>query len=165
MAKNTVGKPLSEKDEMYREFFRPLIHTMTKTHGFPSSSTPEDKNYRGFRNELRIKTGLPGVRYVLVFAQIKEFSVDIFIDRDKEWNEWLIGRLEERKESIESKLGETLEWMPLPHGNASRIRLYSGWRCRIDDHPENLRKVREWMIDRLVAFNWVFGPMFDELSE
>ena len=161
MAKNTGGKQLSEKDEKFRAFWQPLVHTLRKDHKFPNvpdAHAPPDA-------ELRINTGLTGVSYRLIFAHRKEFSVDVYIDRNKEWNEWLISRLEERKESIESNLGETLEWMPLPHGNASRIRLYSGWRCRIDDHPENLRKVREWMIDRLVAFNRVFGPMFDELSE
>ena len=159
MAKNTGGKSLPEKSEKFRAFWQPLVDTLRKEHRFPNvpdAHAPPDA-------ELRIKTGLPGVRYVLVFAQIKEFSVDVYIDRNKEWNEWLIGRLEERKESIESKLGETLEWMPLPHGNASRIRLYSGWRCRIDDHPENLEEVRKWMIYQLVAFNRVFGPMFDRL--
>ena len=35
MAKNTVGKPLSAKGEMYREFFQPLVHTMTRTSGSP----------------------------------------------------------------------------------------------------------------------------------
>ena len=159
MAKNTGGKPLSEKDEKFHEFWQQLIDTLPEDHGF--TKIPEAKP----NNELHFRFGLPGVSYRLVFAQTIEFSVDIFIDRDKEWNEWLIGRLEERKESIESKLGETLEWMPLPRGNASRIRLYSGWRCRIDDHPENLKEVRKWMIWQLVAFNRVFGPMFDRLAE
>lgn len=163
MAKNTGGKPLSAKDEKFREFWQPLVDTLRKEHRFPNvpdAHAPPDA-------ELRIKTGLPGVRYVLVFAQIKEFSVDLYIDGSKkELNKQLFDQLKrQRKESIESELDKTLEWMPLPHGNASRIRLYSGWRCRIDDHPENLREVRKWMIWQLVAFNRVFGPMFDRLAE
>ena len=146
---------------MYREFFRPLIHTMTKTHGFPSSSTPEDKNYRGFRNELRIKTGLPGVSYRLIFAQRKEFSVDVYIDRNKEWNEWLFDQLEERKGS--SEFGKRLEWMRLDNRNACRIRLSSGCRCTIDDHPENLEDVRKWMIKGLLVFKKEFEQMLDAL--
>ena len=159
MAKNTGGKPLSEKGEMYRAFWQQLIDTLPEDHGF--TKIPEAKP----DNELHFRFGLPRVSYRLIFAQMKEFSVDIYIDRNKEWNEWLIGRLEERKESIESKLGETLVWMPLPNKNASRIRLYSGWQCTIDDHPENLKEVRKWMIYQLVAFNRVFGPMFDRLAE
>lgn len=159
MAKNTGGKQLSEKGEMYREFWQQLIDTLPGDHGF--TKIPEAKP----NNELHFRFGLPGVSYRLIFAQTKEFSVDIYIERNKEWNKWLIGRLEERKESIESKLGETLVWMPLPNKKACRIRLYSGWRCTINDHPENLKEVRKWMIYQLVAFNRVFGPMFDRLAE
>ena len=145
------------KPQMYRAFWQQLIDTLPEDHGF--TKIPEAKP----NHELHFPAGLTGVSYRLIFAQRKEFSVDVYIDHDKEWNEWLIGRLEERKESIESKLGETLEWMPLPNRNACRIRLSSGWQCTIDDHPENLKEVRKWMIYQLVAFNRVFGPEFDRL--
>ena len=157
MAKNTGGKPLSEKDEKYRVFWQQLIDTLPEDHGF--TKIPEAKP----NPELHFPAGLTGVSYRLIFAQRKEFSVDVYIDRNKEWNEWLFDQIEERKGS--SEFGKRLEWMRLDNRNACRIRLSSGWRCTIDDHPENLRKVREWMIYQLVAFNRVFGPMFDRLAE
>ena len=157
MAKNTGGKPLSAKGEMYREFWQPLVDTLRKEHRFPNvpdAHAPPDA-------ELRIKTSLPGVRYVLVFAQIKEFSVDLYIDGSKkELNKQLFDQLKrQRKESIESELGKTLEWMRLDHKTPCRIRFSSGWRCTIDDHPENLEDVRKWMIEGLLLFREEFGPI------
>lgn len=143
--------------EKFREFWQQLIDTLPEDHGF--TKIPEAKP----KPELHFPAGLTGVSYRLIFAQRKEFSVDVYIDRDKEWNEWLFDRLEERKGS--SEFGKRLEWMRLDNRNACRIRLSSGRRCTIDDRPENLKEVRKWMIWQLVAFNRVFGPMFDRLAE
>ena len=155
MAKNTVGKPLSAKGEMYREFWQQLIDTLPEDHGF--KKVPKATH----EPELIFHFGLRGVSYRLVFAQTIEFSVDVYIDRHKEWNEWLFDQLEERKGS--SEFGKRLEWMRLNNRNACRIRLSSGWRCTIDDHPENLKEVRKWMVEWLVAFRRVFGPILDGL--
>ena len=35
----------------------------------------------------------------------------------------------------------------------------------IDDNEETLEEIREWMIDRLIAFERVFGPILTELVE
>ena len=168
MAKNTVGKPLSEK---YREFFQPIVHTMTKTHKFPHSSTPEDENYRNFR------TGHSGIVYGANFHGVTFrkgvcVAVCVFIARygknNEEWNKQLFDQLEGRKESIESRLGfGKLDWARLDgsdggkHSKACRISaLRDG---TIDDDPKTLDDIRGWMIERLVAFKEVFGPELDRL--
>ena len=141
--------------EKFREFWQQLIDTLPEDHGF--TKIPEAKP----KPELHFPAGLTGVSYRLIFAQRKEFSVDVYIDRDKEWNEWLFDRLEERKGS--SEFGKRLEWMRLDNRNACRIRLSSGCRCTIDDHPENLEDVRKWMIEGLLLFREEFGPELDRL--
>ena len=160
MAKNTVGMPLSEK---YREFFQPLVHTMTKTHKFPHSSTPEDENYRNFR------TGHSGIVYGANFHGVTFrkgvcVAVCVFIKNDKQ----LFDNLKKRKESIESRLGfGKLDWARLDgsdggkHSNACRISAIRDGT--IDDDPKTLDDIRGWMIERLVAFRRVFGPILDGL--
>ena len=155
MAKNTGGKPLSAKDEKFHAFWQQLIDMLPEDHGF--TKIPEAKP----NPELHFPAGLTGVSYRLIFAQRKEFSVDVYIDRNKEWNEWLFDQLEERKGS--SEFGNRLEWMRLDNRNACRIRLSSGWRCTIDDHPENLEDVRKWMIKGLLVFKKEFEQMLDAL--
>ena len=147
--------PPGPKPEMYRAFWQQLIDALPEDHGF--TKIPEAKP----KPELHFPAGLTGVSYRLVFAQTIEFSVDVYIDRDKEWNEWLFDQLEERKGS--SEFGKRLEWMRLDNRNACRIRLSSGCRCTIDDHPENLEDVRKWMIKGLLVFKKEFEQMLDAL--
>ena len=150
-----VVVPQDLKPEMYREFWQQLIDALPEDHGF--TKIPEAKP----NPELHFPAGLTGVSYRLIFAQRKEFSVDVYIDRNKEWNEWLFDQLEERKGS--SEFGKRLEWMRLDNRNACRIRLSSGWRCTIDDYPENLEDVRKWMIKGLLVFKKEFEQMLDAL--
>ena len=166
MAKNTGGKPLSAKGEMYREFFQPLVHTMTKTHGFPSSSTREGENYRDFR------TGHGDVVYGADFFgrgwKKGKVGVCVYIEKsDREWNKWLFDRLKEGEDSIESALGECLDWDRLDGldgSNDSKACRISALRDgTIEDASKNPEEIREWMIDRLVAFRRVFGPILDGL--
>ena len=147
--------PPVTRAEKFRAFWQQLIDTLPEDHGF--TKIPEAKP----NPELHFPAGLTGVSYRLIFAQRKEFSVDVYIDRNKEWNEWLFDQLEERKGS--SEFGKRLEWMRLDNRNACRIRLSSGWRCTIDDYPENLEEVRKWMIKGLLVFKKEFEQMLDAL--
>ena len=142
----------------YSVFFQPLVHTMTETHGFCHSSTSEDKNYRDF------PTGHSGVLYGANFHGPRFYkgkcvAVCVFISNDKQ----LFDDLKKRKEVIESRLGE-LDWARLDDGNTKACRISALRRGTIDDDPETLAEIREWMIERLVAFKDVFGPELKKLA-
>ena len=87
-------------------------------------------------------------------------------DKNKEWNEQLFDKLRERKGDIESKLG-SLSWDRMDGSDgkkpsmACRIAVYRPGT--IDDDPNTLGEIREWVIERLLAFRRVFGPELDEL--
>ena len=166
MAKNTGGMPLSPKGEMYREFWQPLVHTMTRTHRFPPSSTREGENYRDFR------TGHGDVVYGADFFgrgwKKGKVGVCVYIEKsDREWNKWLFDRLREGEDSIESALGECLDWDRLDGSDGRKpkkaCRISAIRDGTIDDDPKTLDDIRWWMIERLVAFKEVFGPELDRL--
>ena len=161
---NVVKKqtdPLPPGGKKYRTFWQPLVDTLREGRGF--KKIPDAPPI----NELRINTGLSGVRYVLVFAQAKEFSVDLYIDGSKkELNKQLFDNLKgQRKESIESEFGKTLEWMRLDHKTPYHIRVSSSYRGTIDDDENTLEEIREWMIKGLLVFKKEFGPILGELAE
>lgn len=161
VAPNVVKKqtdPLPLGGKKYLTFWQPLVDTLREEHGF--TKVPEAKP----EQELRFHFGLGGVSYRIVFAQIKDFSVHLYIDNNKEWNEKLFDQLEKRKETIESELGKSLSWERLDNKNACRIRLYSGSKGTIDDNPERLAEIREWMVKWLLAFRRVFGPELKKLA-
>ena len=166
MAKNTVGMPLSEK---YREFFQPIVD---KVRNDPQWSTNKPKasgkSYEDFASgHGRVVYGANF--HGRTFHKGVCIAVCVYIkSSDEEWNKHLFDKLEERKKSIESRLGfGKLDWARLDgsdggkHSNACRISaLRDG---TIDDDPKTLDDIRWWMIERLVAFKEVFGPELDGL--
>ena len=84
-------------------------------------------------------------------------SATLYIDVvSKARNKKAFDLLYSEREIIESQLGESLEWDRPDHRKASRIHaVRSG---SIDDDDEVLEEVRQWIVDRLLAFKSVFGP-------
>ena len=158
--KERVGKQgggrTSERNEKYREFFQSLIDTLREKHGFRDRTAP-----RG--NWFDTGSGSSKVQYWVEFAgSRREVRVQVYIDRDKEWNERLFDKLEERKETIEAKLGESLSWERLDDKKACRIAVYRPGT--IDDDDEVLEEIQEWAIKGLLEFKRVFGPELKELA-
>ncbi len=103
------------------------------------------------------------VQYGTTFAQGKRAKLEVSIDNtDRVWNKILFGRLMEGKESIESDLSEILESERMDDRRASRIAVVC--KGSIDDAPETLKEIEDWMIDKLLDFKRVFGPRLDELA-
>ena len=165
-SKETAGKQLSERAERYRAFWQQVVDILREEHGFPGTTKGLGKNWKSFP-----APGLAAsISYRVVFAGSGQVMINIFIERkvrrewnkNKEWNEQLFDQLENHKEDIESKLGESLSWERMDDYMACRIAVYRPGT--IDDEPERLAEIREWMIDRLLAFKQVFGPMLNELA-
>lgn len=89
--------------------------------------------------------------------------VEFYIDPgEQERNKRTFDQLEELRESFESELGEGLLWDRLDNRRASRISVRRPGS--IDDDQETLDEIRDWMIERLLAFKKVFGPRLTELA-
>ena len=102
------------------------------------------------------------VQYAAVFGRAGA-RVEVYIDNtDRDWNKTLFDRLNERRESIEGEFGTELVWSRLEERLASRIAILR--EGSIDDDDRVLDGVRAWMIERLLAFKRVFGPVLDELT-
>lgn len=67
----------------------------------------------------------------------------------------------ERRESIESDLSESLEWERLDNRRASRISVAR--EGGIADE-ETLEEIKNWMVEKLLDFRRVFGPILDEVA-
>ena len=145
-----------EKREKYRAFFQSLIDTLREEHRFTNAKKASGKNW------FNTGSGSSKVQYWVEFAGSRgEVRVQVYIDRDKEWNERLFDKLEERKETIEAKLGESLSWERLDDKKACRIAVYRPGT--IDDDDEVLEEIQEWAIKGLLKFKQVFGPELAEL--
>ena len=117
-----VVVPPGSKPEMYRAFFQPLVNILREEHGF-NPMKGGSKNWKSFS-----APGLPAsVSYRVIFDGNRQVMVNIFIDRnDREWNEQLFDKLEERKGAIECKLGKSLSWQRMDKFTACRVLLHLG---------------------------------------
>lgn len=158
--KRQTTAPASARGERYREFFQPLMDKLREDHRFTSARTVRKampKNWCSF-------SAGKGIRYGANFNSDNRHRVEIYIDNgDREWNKQLFNQLLEHKKDIESELCDSLAWEPLDNKKASRISdLRQG---SIDDDEETLQATSEWMFDRLIDFERVFGPILAELVE
>jgi hypothetical protein len=93
---------------------------------------------------------------VVRFANGGRLSAEVYIDtEDKEKNKELFDSLSLKKEQIEARLGDPLEWERLDEKRACRIAVY----CvgTIQDDQEKLDKLQMWLVDKLAKLKLVFG--------
>ena len=154
--------PRFERGERYRDFFQPLMDKLREDDQFSRA--------RRVRRALAqswcsFSTGHGGgLIYSASFYRGGNARVEVYFDGgDKEWNKQLFDQLAERKGEIESQIAGDFEWESLDEKIACRISTVRPGS--IDDNEETLEEIREWMIDRLIAFERVFGPILTELVE
>lgn len=151
------GGTTSERGERYRSFFQSLIDELREA-GFTYRSSAQASNSSDFSSNVG------GVRYISHFQEFGTVRVAVYIDRsDPGWNKHLFDQLKESSTTLESELGEELEWN------------YADWRrsCAIqvtrpgsiDDDRDTLDEVHQWMVEQLLKFKEVFGPRLAELVE
>ena len=149
---------VSERREKYREFFQGLIDSLREEHQFTNVRKAQPQNWYSF------SSGRSEFSYGTNFNSDGRARVELYIDSgEQEHNKQIFDRFEAQKAIFESELEETLEWELLENRRANRIsirRLGS-----IDDSPDTLEEIQEWMIDRLLAFKRVFGPRLAELVD
>ena len=155
--KKTIKTRESERSRRYHEFFQELIDSLREK-GFTKARKAQPFNFYHFSagHAQRVQYG--------VRLSGREAKVEVYIDsKDKDWNKRLFDKLMERRDPIESELSESLEWERQEHWRYSRISV--SHQGGIDDDPENLKKTREWMIEKLLDFKRVFGPILKELAK
>ena len=155
-----VTKSGTARDKKYMEFFQPLLNTLKDDSNFRERITAKDKwRAVGFSSP---HAGLSyNSRFIAPVGQ--SHRVELYIGRnDKDDNKKIYDELRAQKESIQSDLGERLNWERLDNNNPSRISVqgYGG----IDDE-DNYDEIREWMVDHLLKFKEVFGPRLAELAD
>ena len=153
-----AGGPVSEKGGKYREFFQGLIDSLREQHQFTNAKKGQPLNWYSF------SAGRTGFSYGVSFNRDGRARVELYIDTgERERNKQAYDWLEDQKASVESELKVSLEWERLDSRRASSISVRR--LGTIDDDPETLKALNDWMIEGLLDFRRVFGPMLAELRD
>ena len=140
----------SEKSERYREYFQDLLDTLREAYRFTSAKKGQPQNWYTF------SSGNKQFVYGHSFAQGSRVRTEIYIDAgDFDKNKAFFDKLLAEKESIETELGQKVEWERLDNKRACRIAIYRSGS--IEDSSEELQKIQEWGIQTLLDLKKVFG--------
>ena len=142
--------------DRYDEFFRPIEDTLANEYQIRVGRKTNASSGRHFESGYG-----SGVRYEARLAQGKIARVALHIDsKNREWNIQLVDDLHQRCKEIEFALGP-LDWEQ--EKNTKRRRIEITQHGSIDDAPDTLDEIREWMVNSLLNFKRVFDPHLKEL--
>ena len=156
-SENQTDATASERMERYRDFFQSLIDTLREQHQFTNVRKGQAQNWCNF------STGRSHVAYKADFTNQQQARVSIRIDYpDGERNLRLVNDLELHKDEIQSRLG-SLNWQQVEGRRACLITLERPGSIQDDD--DTLAEIQSWMVDNLLNFREVFGPLLAELTK
>jgi len=143
--KRQAGATITEKGELYRNYFQQLIDVLREKHSFTNAKVGQPQNWYAF------SAGASGVSYNATFVQGEMVRTELYIDfGDIEKNKALFNYLHDRKEEIQEIFGGDLVWEPLEEKRASRISVYRDGSIEAD--PEELAEIKDWHVDTLLKF-------------
>ena len=150
----TGGASSSLDGQRYKQFWSPLRERLRDI-GISPNTRKSDLSMQSFKTELAVS----GILYYLGFAGDSEAEVQFYIDTDDiTYNKRLFDELQQHREEIEAAVGTDLRWDRREGNRASMIRARR--RGSLDDPPDQLNDVREWMIETLVQLRGAIDPLF-----
>ena len=154
--RQTSRRTASKRGEAYREFFQGLIDRLREEHRFTGARIAQPQNWYSFAS------GNSSATYGASFALGGRARVDAYLDSgDADETKEMFGSLAAERDAIESEYGASLEWERLDEKRASRIAAYRPGS--INDDPETLTEIADWMIDNLLRMKAVLGPRLSGL--
>ncbi len=145
-----------EREKAYIEFFSKLLAELREKAQFPVKQISSDGT-----NWVVCQTitspGLVVGQFNYSFARGKRFRVELYIDTsEKETTKQVFDNLYAQRSALESVLGE-LSWERIDGKRASRIALYHPGH--ITDGEEQLKSLRQWAVERMIAFYNTLEPV------
>lgn len=153
--RNQAAATVSAKGEQYRQYYQPLIDELREKHRFTGARIAQPQSWYSF------SSGVSHASIGAVFRGNDQVSVEVYIDYgDVETNKALFDWLHARKPEIEKQLGFQLRWDRLDDKQAARISIDRPGS--IQSSVTELQEIREWHIEKLLAFKKAFGPMLKQ---
>lgn len=144
----------SDTQERYRQYFQILIDELRLKYKFTNAKAGQPQNWYSFSSE-NSKVYL----YETSFAFNDRVRAGIYLDaKDQILNKAIFDKLYSEKENIEKEFGENLCWERIDEKRACRIIIYSDGHINLD--TEELSKIKDWTIEKLLRFKEIFPKYF-----
>lgn len=110
-----------------------------------------------------IPSRVSGFRYYWSMERNRAQPVAVYLEMktgDRDHEKKIFDSLKLEKSDIEESLGRELIWK----GDAKKIQLMlQGEEAWINDPPEKLNQIREWILEHLLKLKQVFDPRLEEI--
>ena len=143
----------SPESEKLRRFHQEIVDRLRK--GGHTNVTRANVEYNSILSDVQGAD----FRYFWWMAKGRPRSVQVYLEIRTENAREAFSSLEEHTEAIEAELGATLEWKR--HGKV-QIKL-SGEEASINDPPEKLNQITEWILEHLLKLKQIFDPRLQQI--
>ena len=149
--------PPSPRAQAYQQFFQSLIDELREIHKFTGSRVAIPQSWYSF------SSGMTGISYSASFALGGRIRVELTMANSEAGeNKSMFDWLSKRRQTIEAEFGHSMEWERLDEKKSSRIAIYRSGA--IDNSEETLLDIRKWIVDNLLSFKKIFGPLIKEYA-
>jgi hypothetical protein len=153
--KSKTTPSTSSTGESYRTYFQLLIDSLREDHRFTGARIGQPQSWYSFTS------GVKGILFSASFARGGIVRTEIYIDcGERERNKTIFDQLLLRKNILESKFGQQLEWERLDEKQASRVAIYRDGA--IDCSDSELENIRAWHVASLLNFK---ANIMDDVRE
>lgn len=154
---NSARRSRSTRHQIRRTFWEQALPHL-REHGSSrfKSVGPTDENW------LAVGTGMSGCFYCLVLRK-DQVRVDLVMQRPQKWeNEWVFNALTEQRDTIESKIGTSLDWRPQEKSKRCTICISRG----IDGFDaKNWPDITDWFSVNIAKFEATFAGPIAEINQ
>lgn len=142
--RTVMKSDVTEKQQFYHDFFTTVLDMIHKE--MPNYTSAKKVSYDSWK---LFPSGKSGYSFSIAFVKGNKLSVELYIDTgDKLKNEELFDSLYNKKDKIESELGE-LSWQKLEIKKACRVAVYK-------DVISSDNEMVNWSVGMLNRFNKIF---------
>ena len=144
----------SDTQEKYRQYFQKLIDELREKHKFTNAKKGQPQGWYTFPSE-----NSKVYKFETSFALNDRVRVGIYLDaEDQIKNKEIFDKLYSEKVNIEKEFGEEICWERIDDKRACRIILYTDGHINLD--TEELSKIKDWTIEKLLKFKKIFPNYF-----
>lgn len=146
---------LTETQQKYVEFWRPLFRELTNRLGLKITTTNPS-------NEYVVSSGFGDITYRMRLAVQNEVRVELVVGKtaDKVWNKRVFDLLKKSQKDIQTNLGKELVWERRDDLNSCLISVSTSGS--VEGTKENLDEIRHWMIEYVAKFRSEFKPYLED---
>ena len=151
-------------ESRYRRFWEGML---LKLHGAHPQWSGKKKP--GTRHFMQFKSAHPNVKYATVFIQCEErpltVRANILVKGDRDATASLYNEIQSKRDDIEAKFGEELDWEPSARANQHYHYIETRYPQPMLEDEEKWPEAWDWLVYNLGKLSAAIDPVIEKITE